>query len=95
MEPGCIGKSNTNNLPAPTNLNENPYGEKKLLFKDATQKSATLVVSGIDIELQPTWPNFEKCSHLREKGGVLTKIWHIRNRLSRTVYTKFSIYRWR
>ena len=33
------------------------------------QKSATLVVSGIVIELQPTWPIFEKCSHLREKGG--------------------------
>ncbi len=28
------------------------------------QKSATLVVSGIEIELQPTWPIFEKCSHL-------------------------------
>ena len=27
------------------------------------QKSATLVVSGIEIELQPTWPIFEKCSH--------------------------------
>jgi hypothetical protein len=21
--------------------------------------------------VQPTWPIFEKCSHLREKGGVL------------------------
>jgi hypothetical protein len=28
------------------------------------QKSATLAVSGIEIELQPTWPIFEKCSHL-------------------------------
>jgi hypothetical protein len=36
MEPGCIGKSNTNNLPAPTDLTENPYGKKKLVFKDAT-----------------------------------------------------------
>jgi hypothetical protein len=26
MEAGCIGKFNTNNLPAPTNLTENPYG---------------------------------------------------------------------
>ena len=85
MEPGCIGKSNTNNLPAPTDLTENPYGKKKLFFKDATQKSAPLVVSGIAIELQPTEPIFEKCPHLREKGGVLTKIWHSRNRLSRTV----------
>jgi hypothetical protein len=28
-----IGKSNTNNLPAPTDLNENPYGEKNLFLK--------------------------------------------------------------
>ena len=44
MELGCIGKSNTNNLPAPTDLTENPYGKKKLFFKDATQKSAPLVL---------------------------------------------------
>ena len=74
MEPGCIGKSNAKNLPTPTDMTENPYGKKKLFFKDATQKSATMVVSGIAIELQPSWPIFEKCSHLREKGGVLTKI---------------------
>jgi hypothetical protein len=73
-EARCIGKSNTNNLPAPTDLTENPYGKKKLFFNDATQKSATLVLGGISIELEPTWPIFEKCSHLREKGGVLTKI---------------------
>ena len=75
MEPGCIGKSNTNNLPAPTDLTENPYKKKKLFFKDATQKSASMVVSGIVIELQPWSPIFGKSSHLREKGGVLTKIW--------------------
>ena len=74
MEPGHIGKSNTNNLPAPTDLTENPYGEKKMFFKDATLKSASMVVSGIVIELQPWSPIFEKCPHLREKGGVLTKI---------------------
>ena len=84
-----MGKSNTNNLPAPTDLTENPYGKKKLFFNDATQKSATLVPRGIEIEVVPTWPIFEKCPHLREKGGVLTKIWLIRNRLSRTVaFTK-------
>ena len=44
-----------------------------------------MVVSGIGIKLQPWRPIFEKCPHLREKGGVLTEIWHIRNRLSRTV----------
>ena len=47
MEPGCIGKSNTNNLPAPTDLTGNPYEKKKLFFKDATQKSARVVLGGI------------------------------------------------
>jgi hypothetical protein len=75
MKPSCIGKSNTNNLPAPTDLTENPYGKKNVFFKDATQKSARVVVGGIEIELQPREPIFEKCPHLREKGGVLTKIW--------------------
>jgi hypothetical protein len=35
------------------------------------QKSARVVVSVTAIELQPREPIFEKCSHLREKGGVL------------------------
>jgi hypothetical protein len=69
MKPGCIGKSDTNNLPVPTDLTENPYGKKNLFIKDTTQKSATLVLGGIAIELEPTWPIFEKCPHLREKGG--------------------------
>ena len=71
MVPGCIGKSNTNNLPAPTDLTENPYLKKKLFFKDATQKSASVVPRGIGIKMVPRRPIFEKCSHLREKGGVL------------------------
>jgi hypothetical protein len=54
MQPGCIGKSNTNNLPTPTNMTENPYGKKKLFFKDATQKSAPLVPLEIAVELEPT-----------------------------------------
>jgi hypothetical protein len=33
----------------------------------------------------PRRPIFEKCSHLREKEGVLTKISNSRNRLSRIV----------
>ena len=74
MEPGCIGKSNTNNLPAPTDLTDNPY-EKNVFLKDATQKSASVVAPGIAVEVQPRRPIFEKCPHLREKGGVLTKIW--------------------
>jgi hypothetical protein len=73
-KPGCVGNSYTNNLPAPTDLTENPYGKKKLFFNDATQKSASVDVGGIVIELQPRRPIFEKCPHLREKGGVLTQI---------------------
>jgi hypothetical protein len=75
MKPGCTGKSNTNNLPTPTDLTENSYGKKKLFFNDATQKSARVVQCEIAIEFVPREPIFEKCPHLREKGGVLTKIW--------------------
>jgi hypothetical protein len=71
MQPGCIGKSNANNIPAPTNLTENHYG-KKTFFKDATQKSASVVLGGIVVSLEPRRPIFEKCSHLGEKRGVLT-----------------------
>jgi hypothetical protein len=46
---GCIGKSNSNNLPAPTDLTENPYGKKTHFFKAATQKSAPLVPWGIAV----------------------------------------------
>jgi hypothetical protein len=38
LEAGCIGKYNANNLPAPTDLTENPYGEKKLFFKRCDSK---------------------------------------------------------
>ena len=69
MEPGCIGKSYTNNLPTPTNLIENPYAKTKL--KSASQKSASMVEHGIAVAFQPWSPTLEKCSHLREKGGVL------------------------
>jgi hypothetical protein len=63
MQPGCIGKSNTNNLPAPTDLTKNPYEKKKLVFKDATQKSARVVlyICGNTLELEPREPIFEKC----------------------------------
>jgi hypothetical protein len=74
FEPSCIGKSNTNNLLAPTDLTENPYGKKNLFLKDATQKSASVVAPEIAVEVQPRRPIFEKCPHLREKGGVLTQI---------------------
>ena len=44
MKPGCIGKSHTNNLPAPTNLTENPYEEifflkMQLKNRQASQRS--------------------------------------------------------
>jgi hypothetical protein len=32
MKPGCIGKTNTNNLPAPTDLTENPYAKKNFFL---------------------------------------------------------------
>jgi hypothetical protein len=44
-----------------------------------------MVPRGIGIEVVPWRPIFQKCPHLREKGGVLTEIRRIRNRLSRTV----------
>jgi hypothetical protein len=47
-----------------------------------------VVAPEISVEVQPREPIFEKCHHLREKGAVLTEIWHIRNRLSRTVVSR-------
>ena len=74
MKPGCIEKSNTNNLLAPTDLTEIPYGKKNFFRFGVSQKSASVVHKGIAIELVPRRPIFEKCPHLREKGGVLTQI---------------------
>jgi hypothetical protein len=73
MKPGCIGKSNTNNLPARTDLTENPYGKKKLFFNDATQTSATMVVGGIAVELQPSWPIFSTGIRFR---NVILKVFY-------------------
>jgi hypothetical protein len=52
MKPGCIGKSNTDNLPAPTDLTENLYKKKKIC-NDATQKSAPWALFRIPTELEP------------------------------------------
>jgi hypothetical protein len=38
-------------------------------------RAPSTVPRGIDVKMVPTWPIFEKYPHLREKGGVLTKIW--------------------
>jgi hypothetical protein len=40
--------------------------EDEIIF----QKSATMVPWGIQFPMEPSWPNFEKCSHHREKGGA-------------------------
>jgi hypothetical protein len=64
------GKSNANNLPAPTDVSKNPYGKKKFFCFGVSQKSATLVPCGIPVELEPTWPIYEKCPHLWKKGGA-------------------------
>jgi hypothetical protein len=74
MKPGCIGKSNTNSLPAPTDMMENPYGKKNFFCFGVSQKSASVVQRGIAVEFVPRSPIFEKCPHLREKGGVMTQI---------------------
>jgi hypothetical protein len=66
MEPGCIGKSNTNNLPAPTDLTGNPNGKKNFFLKMQLKKSAPLVLGGIVVDLEPTEPIIEKCPHLRD-----------------------------
>ena len=42
MKPGCIGKSNINNLPAPTDLTENPF-EKINLWVLSVNKVLNLV----------------------------------------------------
>jgi hypothetical protein len=47
MGPGCIGKFNKNNLPEPIDVTDFVF------YKAATQKSATLVLSEIVIELEP------------------------------------------
>jgi hypothetical protein len=66
------------------------------------QKSATLVVILLQFRLQPTWPIFEQCSHLREKGGVLmlfktthhlgAKAQYSHAHAGRLPGTKFSMY---
>ncbi len=35
------------------------------------QKSATMVPWGVQSPMEPSWPIFEKSSHLRAKGGGL------------------------
>jgi hypothetical protein len=69
MKTGCIGKSNTNNLPAPTDLSENPYGEKIFFCFGVSQKSASVVLGEIVTELVPRSPIFENVLIFEKKGG--------------------------
>jgi hypothetical protein len=54
-----------------TNPGKNQHPPLFLEDKNFFQKSATFVRWGIELPTVPTWPIFEKSSHLREKGGVL------------------------
>ena len=58
-------------LPTPTDVIENPCGKKTIFFRDATQKSASLVPRGIAIEVVPTWPMFSSSrKSMRKRGGA-------------------------
>ena len=57
--------------PHHTNPGKNQHPPLFLEDENIFQKSATMVPRGTAVELVPSWPIFEKSSHLREKGGVL------------------------
>jgi hypothetical protein len=67
------------------------FFQKKLFFKDATQNLARVVLVGIAVELEPREPIFEKCPHLREKGGVLTLRTPVGFVLTHTVHVQHSV----
>jgi hypothetical protein len=85
------GKSNANNLSAPTDMTENPHG-KKNFFSTMQLKNRP---RWYHTELQTKWYQrrgrfLKNVLIFEKKGRVLTKIWHIRNRLSRTVHVEGS-----
>jgi hypothetical protein len=55
------------------------------------QKSAPLVPWGIEFPMKPTEPIFEKCSHLREKGGGADAFENEPSVISKPTVLKFSI----
>jgi hypothetical protein len=55
----------------PTNPGKKSAPPLFLEDENLPQKTGPLVLWGIEIPLESTEPIFEKCSHLREKGGVL------------------------
>jgi hypothetical protein len=67
MEPGCIGKSHTNNLPAATDLKENPCGN---FFKAAKSKIGHVGSMGNCSIIVTNVADFEKNVLIFEiKGG--------------------------
>ena len=52
-----------------------------------------MVLSGIAIELEPWSPIFEKCPHLREKGGVLMLFKTTPHLGAKAQYTGFWCYK--
>ena len=68
-----MAASHTNILPPPTSMTENPDGENKFFCFGVSQKSASVVQLKIVLVFFSA-EAFEKCSHLRDKGGVLTLI---------------------
>ena len=72
---GCIGISNTNNLPARTDLTENPYGKKKhFFFKKKRCNSKIGSVGSIRNcnRIGTNGADFWKMSSSSRKRGVLT-----------------------
>jgi hypothetical protein len=60
-------------LPIQPTIQTRKKNQHPLFFEDENffQKSASVVVGVLQFRLQSRRPIFEKCSHLREKGGVL------------------------
>ena len=71
MEPGCIGKSNTNNLPAPTDLTENPYGKKNLFLEMQLKNRLRWFYAELRCRIRTNGADFWKMSSSsRKRGGA-------------------------
>jgi hypothetical protein len=55
----------------PTNPEKKTAPPLFLEEENIFQKSARVVLILLQFRIEPREPSFEKCSHLREKGGVL------------------------
>jgi hypothetical protein len=87
-----IGKSNTHNLPALTDLTNNPYGKKPIFFLRCNSKIGLHGWTRNSNRISTMEPDFsEMSSSSRKKGEYWPKFWHIRNRLSRIVDLRLAI----